>query len=131
MSLRYGLVVLAAPTRLGNRRAYQFAQALLDEGHSIGRVFFYDDGASTGLSAVVTPQDEHNSVDQWADFGKRHNIELVVCIASALKRGVLDETEAKRYDKNQATLHPGFQIGGLGLLVDAAAHCDRLITFGP
>ena len=57
-------------------------------------------------------------------------MELILCISSALRRGLLDDTEAGRYDKDGATIAEGFALGGLGLLVDACAHTDRMVTFG-
>ncbi|MFT7257908.1 MAG: tRNA 2-thiouridine synthesizing protein D, partial [Candidatus Azotimanducaceae bacterium] len=56
--------------------------------------------------------------------------ELIVCVASALRRGMLDETEAKRYDKTASNLDPQFTISGLGQLIDGALTADRTMTFG-
>ena len=55
---------------------------------------------------------------------------MVVCIAAALKRGILNQEEAERYEKPAHNLRDGFAISGLGQLVDAALMSDRLITFG-
>lgn len=130
MSLRYTLLVLSPPTSLINQRAREFALGLISAGHQIERVFFHDDGANTGLGTTVYPQDETNPVEEWASFGRDNGVELIVCVASALKRGVLNQSEAQRYRQITPTLHPDFEIGGLGLLVDAGSRCDRLITFG-
>jgi tRNA 2-thiouridine synthesizing protein D len=53
-----------------------------------------------------------------------------VCVASALRRGMLDPTEASRYEHDAASVAPEFTISGLGQLIDAAIDCDRLVTFG-
>jgi len=66
----------------------------------------------------------------WVELAEHHAVELVLCISSALKRGMLDRAEAVRHEKPGPTIHPAFNIGGLGQLVDASAHSDRLITFG-
>ncbi|MDG1205648.1 MAG: DsrE family protein, partial [Pseudomonadales bacterium] len=63
------------------------------------------------------------------DFAVKHGLELIVCVASALRRGVLDETEAKRYDTKSDNMAAAFQIGGLGQLIDAGLSSDRLVTF--
>lgn len=124
----YSLLVLAAP-RSGNTAA-AFAEAVLARGHSIHRVFFMDDGVYHGQGSCVLPQDESSFSDAWNALHEANALELVLCISSALKRGILDEAEADRHEQPAATVHPAFQIGGLGLLVDASATSDRLITFG-
>ena len=48
-----------------------------------------------------------------------NNVDLVVCVAAALRRGIKDEV-----------LAPGFRISGLGQLIDAGIKSDRLVTFG-
>lgn len=79
---------------------------------------------------MIPPQDEEKLTANWSRLAADHAIDLVVCIASALKRGVLDEPEAHRYNKSSATIASGFAISGLGQLVDATAASDRVITFG-
>ena len=63
-------------------------------------------------------------------LAEESDIELVACVSSALRRGVLDSTEAERPERVGATLDPAFSIGGLGLLVETGAESDRLLTFG-
>ncbi|PLW82161.1 sulfurtransferase complex subunit TusD [Kineobactrum sediminis] len=127
----YSLLVLAAPTSgHASLTAARFAQAVVARGHQLKRVFFLDDGALTGLAGTITPQDEASALAQWQQLGANHEVELILCISSALKRGVLDATEAERYERNTATMHPDFELGGLGLLVEAMQTSDRLITFG-
>ena len=103
---------------------------MLERGHELTRVFFYDAAADTGLAARVAMQGEPDAVSLWRELATGHGVELVLCVASALRRGVLDATEADRHEKAAATIDPAFTIGGLGLLVEASANADRLITFG-
>ncbi len=110
--------------------ASRFAHALLARGHSIRRVFFLDAGVGNGLSTTVFPQDEADRLQPWVELSEQHGVELILCIASALKYGTLDETEAQRHEKAAASVHPAFTVSGLGQLVDAAAASDRLVTFG-
>lgn len=108
----------------------RFAQAVLARGHQIHRVFFLDEGVLAGSSTIVSPQDETDPVQQWAELGAKHTVELILCVSSALQRGLLDSAEAERYEKAAATTHPAFEISGLGQLIEACASSDRLITFG-
>ncbi len=127
----YTLLVLSSPSDgHGARVAAEFAQAAIRRGHTVNRVFFLDAGVDAGCAAVVYPQDESTPLERWGALAEQHAVELVLCISSALKRGLLDSGEAQRYDKPAATAHPAFSIGGLGLLIEAAAEADRLMTFG-
>ncbi len=127
----YSLLVLSSPASgHGARHALDFARAVLDAGHSLHRVFFLDAGAQAGSAVAVFPQDEADRLAPWVSLAEGHGVDLVLCIASALKQGMLDDTEAQRYERAGATIHSAFTISGLGQLVDATAHSDRLVTFG-
>ena len=51
------------------------------------------------------------------------------CIASSLRRGLLNDAEAERYEKTAANLNAAFEISGLGQLIDAGLAADRTVTF--
>lgn len=127
----YSVLVLASPNSgLGARSAALFVQAALARGHTIERVFFMDDGCYASSDHRVMPQDEPDAMQLWADLAQEHQLDLVICISSAVKRGLLDAEQAKRYDAAAATTHSAFTISGLGQLVDATSKSDRVITFG-
>ena len=127
----YSLLVNSSPVAgHGARHAAAFAQAAIAAGHSIYRVFFLDQGTTASSGAAVFPQDEANRLEPWVELAEQHGVDLVVCISSALKYGMLDDTEAERYERTAASVHPVFNVSGLGQLVDATAHSDRLVTFG-
>ncbi|MFT6052870.1 MAG: tRNA 2-thiouridine synthesizing protein D [Halioglobus sp.] len=127
----YSLLVLSSPcSGQTSATAAKFAVSVLARGHSIHRVFFLDDGVFAGASSLVLPQDESSTVERWVELHDRHSIDLVLCVSSALKRGLVDSAEAKRYELESATAHPAFEISGMGQLVDTCNDCDRLITFG-
>ncbi|MEJ2132851.1 MAG: sulfurtransferase complex subunit TusD, partial [Gammaproteobacteria bacterium] len=110
--------------------ALRFAAALIEEGHQLYRVFFYHDGVYNGNALIVPPEDTIDISAEWAALAKENDVDLVVCIAASLKRGILDAGESKRYDKSSADLREGFGISGLGQLLDAAMVSDRFVTFG-
>lgn len=127
----YSLLVLSSPSYGQTARsAVLFAQALLRRGHRIERVFFMDEGTFAGSVNRVQPQDEADAMTLWIDLAQDHAVDLVLCVSSAIKRGLLDSGEAQRYEKIAATVHPAFVISGLGQLIDATTKSDRLITFG-
>jgi len=112
-----------------NHHAVRFCRALLTAGHTISRVFFYHEAVLTALNGQVAPQGEADALAQWQAFAADHGVELAVCIANGLKRGVLSEAERQRYDKPAATLADGFDLVGLGQLIDAIASSDRYVEF--
>lgn len=127
----FSLVVQASPVQSqGAETALRFARAVLAGGHSIHRVFFYRDGIHNGTALSSPPQDEANLPAQWQALAREHELDLVVCIAAAVRRGVMNEHEAKRYAKDNANLAPEFELSGLGQLVEACLVSDRVITFG-
>lgn len=124
------LVYGSATNSQSAHSAYRFAVSLLRSGHQIHRVFFY--GESVHLASVLTapPRDEVDIHQLWADLATAHQLDLVVCIAAALKRGIMDAPEAKRHEKNSFNTQAPFELSGLGQLSEAAIMSDRLVTFG-
>ncbi len=110
--------------------AYYFTKAALAKGHEIMRVFFYHDGVYNSSRLTTPPQDDRNVVNRWAELADEHDLDMVVCVAAAQRRGIVDEGEAKRNGKDATNIHPRFRISGLGQLVEAAIQSDRLVVFG-
>ena len=83
------------------------------------RVFFYHDGVNQGTRLADPPSDDRNLTKLWSQLAQEHDIDLVICVAAALRRGI-----------NENVLADNFRISGLGQLVEAAIVSDRLIVFG-
>jgi len=129
--MKFAIVVNEGPSQhQASNSAYHFARSALEKGHEIVRVFFYHDGANNGTALTVPPQDEPHIVDRWRHLGREHGLDLVVCVAAAQRRGVMDEREARRHGLPASNLAEGFRIAGLGQLVEAAVDADRLLAFG-
>lgn len=128
----FSITVLGSPySDQSTHSALAFAKAVIGTGHQIYRIFFYHDGVLNGSSLCAPGQDEVNFPKEWSSLAEDHDIDLVVCIASALKRGIIDATEKNRYELAAENLAEGFALSGLGQLVDACNKSDRVITFGP
>lgn len=125
----FTLLVTQSPfDTLAHQQALDFAQAALNAGHHIRRVFFYTD-AVLCASANQTPiQGQTPIAQQWESLATTHDFPLQVCIANALRRGLPDQTEANRYGL-QASLHAAFELAGLGEMATAVMDSDRIITF--
>ncbi len=129
--MKFGIVVNEGPyTHQASDSAYNFVKAALDNGHEVSRVFFYHDGVNVGTRLSIPPQDDRQIADQWSALAKDHELDLVICIAAAQRRGVLDASEAKRQGKDADNIAEGFRISGLGQLIEMGIEADRTITFG-
>lgn len=118
--MKFGIMVSEGPyTHQATDTAYQFAKAALAKGHQIHRVFFYHDGVNNSSKLTEPPQDDRNIVNRWSKLAEDYGIDLVVCVAAALRRGIKDENLAS-----------GFRISGLGQLVESGIQADRLVVFG-
>lgn len=118
--MKFGVLVSEGPyTHQATDSAYQFCVAAIKKGHAIQRVFFYHDGVNNATKLTEPPQDDRHIVNRWSALHAEHKVDLVVCVAAALRRGIKDEI-----------LAPGFRISGLGQLVDSGVKADRLVTFG-
>ncbi|WP_323155616.1 sulfurtransferase complex subunit TusD [Pseudomonas alvandae] len=128
--MKFAIALFSAAHAPSSRRALLFAQAALAAGHEIVRLFFYQDGVYNAANSVVTPQDEQDLPQQWRAFVSEHQLDGVVCIAAALRRGVLNAEEAQRYQRSAASVEAPWALSGLGQLHDAIQDADRVICFG-
>lgn len=99
--------------------AYHFAKHVLSNGHAIRRVFFYYDGVLNGTKYSSPQSDDRHIVKRWGQLAESHEVDLAICIAAGLRRGITEEA-----------LAPGFRITGLGELVDACIDAGRTVVFG-
>ena len=129
--MKFSILINEGPyTHQASDSAYHFTEAALRAGHEIVRVFFYHDGVYNGTRLSVPPQDDRNVSERWSALGQEHSLELILCVAAAQRRGLLDEDEARRAGKDSNNIAPGFEISGLGQLIDAGIQADRLVLFG-
>ncbi len=128
--MKFAIAVFAPAHAPSSRRALLFAHAVLAGGHEITRLFFYQDGVHSASSNVVTPQDELDVPALWRQFVSANDLDAVVCIAAALRRGVLNTEEAQRYGRTAVNLPAPWELSGLGQLHEAAQVADRLVSFG-
>lgn len=126
--LRYTLIMTQSPNQLEtNLSAQQLAAAILNAGDIIDRVFFYQDACYTALASQIPGQGLNPSFEGWVKLHLQYNLDLQVCIANSLRRGLVDIEEGKRYQQT-ANLHSAFKLAGLGELAEACQASDRIIT---
>ena len=118
--MNLGILVNEGPyTHEASDSAFHFCRAALAGGHQIQRVFFYHDGVNNASRLTEPPQDDRHIVNRWSKLAADHKLDLVVCVAAALRRGIKDEN-----------LAAGFRISGLGQLIESSIQADRMVTFG-
>ena len=129
--MKFSIVIYAAPYSTESAAtALRFAESLIQQGHVLYRLFFFGDGVHNASKLTVVAQDEINLQLQWSKLIEEHDIDSVICVSSALRRGVLDQTEAERHELGTASAYESSEVAGLGQLIDAALHSDRVINFG-
>ena len=117
--MKYVIIINSAPlANQASLSAYHFANALLAKQHELLTVFFYQDAAYHGLTQTVIPVHEANIIQNWQTLARQHQLDLTICSAAALRRGVTLETNS------------GFHLAGLGYLLEICQQADKVINFG-
>ena len=118
--MKFGILVNEGPyNHQASDSAYQFVKAALEKGHEIFRVFFYYDGVNNATRLGEPPSDDRNVTRNWQKLAETYQLDLVVCVAAGLRRGIVE-----------GNLAPGFRISGLGQLIEAGIQADRVVAFG-
>ncbi|MCH8542956.1 MAG: sulfurtransferase complex subunit TusD [Alcanivorax sp.] len=121
--MQYSLLVTAGPDSPAAASALNMAEALLARGHSLFRIFFYRQGVFIAsrlpCAAAGETAPEKESCARWQAFLREHDLEGVVCVGAAQRRGLASDDMAA-----------GFSLAGLGLWAEAVASSDRVLSFG-
>ena len=126
----FTLLVRTSPFAGANHQiAQDFVSGALAQGHEIRRVFFYQDAVYAALNTMQPVQGQMSVTARWQQLAESGKFPLQVCIANALRRGVTDEQEQKRYNLPCVTCADGFELAGLGEMATAATDSDRIVEF--
>jgi tRNA 2-thiouridine synthesizing protein D len=128
MSLTFGFFISAGPLHSGAQTAFEFLQAVLAKGHDIKQVFFYGDGVHHGNRLIHTENPE--LIRPWQQVADHHAIPLLLCSASAARRGIMDASQAHYFLKDTNNIAAGFAIAGLAQWFAVAQTIDRILIFG-
>ncbi|EKO3502061.1 sulfurtransferase complex subunit TusD [Vibrio fluvialis] len=130
MSLTYTLLVNGSVYGTQSaRNAYLFAKAVIEKGHTLKSVFFYQDGVQNGSTLTAPANDEFDLVKAWQQLAEQHQVRLETCVAAALRRGVVSQSEAEQHQLPGANLAAPFEQTGLGSLAEALLSQDRVVQF--
>jgi len=129
-SLIYTVMVCGSPYLSQScQTALSFLIAAMERGHKCQQVFFYHDSVYLASNFKILAPNQVNLQQEWIWFKERNDCKLSVCITAALERGILDESEAARYNKQGCNLSDAFSFAGLGEFVTSAVLSDRVIKF--
>lgn len=109
--------------------ALQFSQAVIAQGHTLESVFFYREGVYNANLLTSPANDEFDIVRAWQQLNEQHGVELHICVAAALRRGVTDVEQANQLGLPCHNMQHGFTLSGLGALAQASLSCDRTVQF--
>jgi tRNA 2-thiouridine synthesizing protein D len=123
------VLVEASPLQQRNSSAYRFCHACLQAGQTIEQVFFFGDGTLTANLLSHPPQDEINWTERWSKWACTHQIPLKCCITSAMRRGIVGETDSHFNTQAHYSCHSAFEVTGLGQMMMAMKQADRIIQF--
>lgn len=129
--MQYTLLITGSPYQSkACHTALRFIHAALNKyPDSIKGVFFYEDAVLIGNQTAQPPRDEINLTKAWQEVAEQHKVPLYLCIAAAVRRGIINESESRRYQLEQHTLAELFQLEGLGTLVDLMNTTNKIIQF--
>lgn len=124
----FTLVLTQSPTtNVSHFLALDFATSLLKQGHTLKRVFFYQDAVYVGLNGQTPVQGQQSLLQSWLLLSNQHKFPLQLCIANAIRRGLVNKQEQERYQLPAQTVANGFDLVGLGELAEACLEDDRVI----
>lgn len=126
----FSLMLTQAPSsNVSHLLALDFAKSLLQQGHNLARVFFYQDAVYVGLNGQTPIQGQQSLMQQWLQLSQQYDFPLQLCIANAIRRGLVNQQEQERYQLPAQTVAIGFVLAGLGELAEACQEDDRVIQF--
>ena len=120
----FTIAVLGSPyDSQANLHAFNFARSVIQKGHHINRVFFFHEGVRIILEQRELGPEEFDYNKAWRELSSEHDVELNVCISSGGRRGVV------KNKTTNSTLAEGFELVGLGILVEAISSGDKYVEF--
>ncbi len=129
--MKFNILINEGPyTHQASDTAFQFASAVFESGHEVVRVFFYHDGVHNATRLGAPPVDDRNVIARWVKLAEDYNIDMAVCVAASLRRGVLSDESASQSGRAIANLDQHFKVAGFGHFIEGAIIADRTVVFG-
>lgn len=128
--MNYTILISSSPFQGSQHQlAMRFIRATLESDHSIKRIFFYGDAVLAANRFQTPPQGQKSIAQNWAELAEEISIPLRACIANSVRRGVVDEREAERYNLGVSSIHPSFTLTGLGDMTEVIHDSEKMVQF--
>lgn len=128
--MKYAIQINSSPFQSNTgQNAYHFISTALKKNHEIICVFFYYEGIYHAMRYNNPPDDEANLTKQWSQLAKEYQLNLLVCVSAAQRRGLLSQEEAIYQGKKDNDIADGFKIAGLGQWIESLMYADSIIIF--
>lgn len=98
--------------------ACQFARAAIKSGNTVSAIFLYQDAVLNAASSLDIPSDELNGQQHLLQLKAEFNIELMLCVTAAEKRGLIE-----------STISPEFVVSGLAEFAELTTQADKVLQF--
>ena len=112
-----------------SRSALKYAESVVNNGHDLKAIFFYQEGVCHANALSNIPTDELDTTTGFKQLNADHNIPLLLCVTAADKRGIIEDQQALEQAHSHGNVDPAFTIAGLGEMATIAAVTDRLVQF--
>ncbi len=124
------ILITNAPQQSLAKLAVRYARSALAEANNDNKIeiFFYGDGASTANSLSWQTAEQTNICHEWQKLAEQYQLNLSVCVSTALARGVSDKENSQRHQLISDNLAEGFCLVGLSELVMKMANC-KVVQF--
>ncbi|MDO5769166.1 MAG: sulfurtransferase complex subunit TusD [Psychrobacter sp.] len=134
------LLITANPSHPLAHLALRYAQAVLEQSSSLDdndrthptsalQVFFYGEAAQTANGLRWQSADQPNLSAQWQALAEQYSLRLLVCVSTALSRGISDADNSQRHQLTGDNLAARFELVGLGELAMMMQNGGRLMQF--
>lgn len=108
------LLITTEPSHPLAPLALRYAQAFLKQDSLESdqlRLFFYADAAHTANGLRWQSADQLDITKQWQQLAKQYQLELPVCVSTALARGVADSDNSRRHNLSSMLTIPQSEVG--------------------
>ncbi|MBS9779679.1 MAG: sulfurtransferase complex subunit TusD [Moraxellaceae bacterium] len=125
------ILITNAPQQPLAKLAVRYACSALAETNNNNKkieIFFYGNGASTANGLTWQSAEQTNICHEWQKLAEQYQLNLSVCVSTALARGVTDKENSQRHQLSGDNIAEGFRLVGLSELVMKMANA-KVVQF--
>lgn len=108
--MKYCITIGSSPNETSSKKIIEWCRNTIKNNNSINQLFFFGDGTEHALKEYAQLE--------WSTFLTENNLAALICSNSAKKIGLCSNEHC----------NDGFQIGGLGALIEACLDADTTVS---